>query len=86
MYKQINILRLICNIAGIIALLIYTMLCFGGSNSGFLVSRVIIAVIALTAYSIKCGAEAISNKKLGNTIFLMAICLLDVIISAMLLV
>ncbi|MCI8621805.1 MAG: hypothetical protein HFJ50_09165 [Clostridia bacterium] len=86
MYEKLNTLRLTCNIAGSVALLIYIMLCFGGSNSGFLVIRVITAVIALTAYSIKCGAEIMSDEKLGNTIFLMAICLFDIIFSAIMLV
>lgn len=86
MYEKLNSLRSACNIAGIVALLIYIMLCFGGSNSSFLVIRVITAVIALTAYSIKCGAEAISDEKLGSTIFLMAICLFDIIFSAIMLI
>lgn len=86
MYENLNTLRSTCNIAGTVALLIYILLCFGGNNSIFLVMRVITAVIALTVFSIKCGAEAISDEKLGNTIFLMAFCLFDIIMSAIMLI
>lgn len=86
MYEKLNSLRLACKIVGIVALLIYIMLCFGGSNSSFLVIRVITAVIALIAYSIQCGAEIISDEKLGSTIFLMANCLFNIIFSAIMLI
>ena len=86
MHENLNILRSTCDIAGTIAILIYILLCFGGNNSILLVMRVITAVIALTFFSIKCGAEAISDEKLGNTILLMVICLFDIIMSAIMLI
>lgn len=86
MYEKLDTLRATCSIAGIVALLIYIVLCLTGNSSSFLLVRVITATIALTAYSIKCGAEVVSDEKFGNSIFLMAICLLDLIASAMMLV
>lgn len=82
MYEKLKTLRSICNTVGAVALFICIMLCLGGDNSIFLVMRVITAVIALTAFSIKCGAEAMSDKKLGYTIFMMSLSLFDIIVSA----
>ena len=70
------------SIAGIVALLIYIVLTIAGSGNVFLVVRVITATIALTAYAVKCGAEIVSDEKFGNSIFLMCICVLDIILSA----
>ena len=86
MSEKLNTLQKTCDIAGIVSLLIYIVICFCGSNSVFLVIRVIAAVIALTAFSIKCGAEAMSDEKSGNTIFMIGICLFNMILSAIMLV
>ena len=80
MNEKLNNLRSGCNIAGIVALLIYIVLTIAGNV--FLVVRVITATIALTAYAVKCGAEIASDEKFGNSIFLMCICVFDIILSA----
>lgn len=82
MNEKVNTLRNSCNIAGIVALLIYIVLSIAGSGSVFLVVRVITATIALTAYAIKCGAEVASDEAFGNSIFLMVFCILDIVWSA----
>ena len=82
MNEKLNNLWSGCSIAGIVALLIYIVLTIAGSGNVFLVVRVITATIALTAYAVKCGAEIVSDEKFGNSIFLMCICVLDIILSA----
>ena len=82
MYEKLKTLRSICDTVGVVALFICIMLCAGGKNSIFIVMRVITAAIALTAFSIKCGAEVMSDEKLGYTIFLMSLSLFDIIIGA----
>lgn len=82
MNEKLSNLRTACSIAGIVALLIYIVLTIAGSGNVFLAVRVITATIALIAYAIKCGAEIVSDEKFGNSIFLMSICVLDIVLSA----
>lgn len=82
MDEKLNTLRKICNTAGYVALLIYIMLCSGGMNSGFLMMRVIISAIAVTAFSIRCGAEAMSDEKIENTFCIIVVCLFNLLINA----
>lgn len=82
MYEKLNTLRTTCSIAGIVALLIYVVLPIAGSGNVFLAVRVFTATIALTAYAIKCGAEIVSDEKFGISIFLMTICVFDIVLSA----
>lgn len=86
MYEKLHTLRLTCSTVGIVALFIYIILCFSGSSSVVLVLRVITAAIALAAYSIQCGASTMNDEKLGDTIFMIAICLFDIIVSAIMLI
>ena len=78
--------RSICNISsivGIVALLIYIILAVVGKSEYLYVMRILFAGIATIAYAIKLGVEISSDEKIGNSIFLIAICLFDVFASAL---
>lgn len=73
----------ICNIVGIVALLVYIILTVAGSNPYLLAIKLIFAGIATIAYAIKLGVEISSEETWGNSVFLIAICLFDIVLTAM---
>ena len=73
----------ICSIVGIVALLEYIILMVAGSNAYLLAIRLIFAGIAAIAYAIKLGVEISSEESWGNSVFLIAICLFDIVLTAM---
>lgn len=75
--------RSLCSIIGIVALLIYIIITVVGSNEYLLVLRVLFAGIAALSYAIKLGIEISCDEGIGNSIFLICICLFDILISAM---
>ena len=85
MQKRLQTLRLICNNVGVIALFIYVLLFVIGSHDKFLMTRVFAATSALILYSIKFGAEIVSNEYIRSTIILVLMCLFNFIISIILL-
>ncbi len=72
----------ICSIVGIVALLVYILLTVAGSNAYLLAIRLIFAGIAAIAYAIKLGVELSSEESWGNSVFLIAICLFDIVLTA----
>ena len=74
--------RNICSIVGIVSLLIYIILTVVGTNNYLLAMRVFFAGVAAVAYSIKMGIELANDESIGYSIFLVAICILDVVISS----
>ena len=68
--------RNICSIVGIILSVV-------GINNYLFAMRVLFAGVAAVAYAIKLGIEIANDEGIGNSIFLIAICLFDIIISAM---
>ena len=73
---------IICCIVGIVALLVYCILTVAGSNPYLLAIRLIFAGIAAIAYAIKLGVEISSEETWGNSVFLIAICLFDIVLTA----
>ena len=72
----------ICSIVGIVALLVYIILTVAGSNPYLLAIKLIYAGIAAIAYAIKLGVEISSEETWGNSVFLIAICLFDIVLTA----
>lgn len=73
----------ICSIVGIVALLVYIILTVAGSNPYLLAIKLIYAGIAAIAYAIKLGVEISSEETWGNSVFLIALCLFDIVLTAM---
>ena len=73
----------ICSIVGIVALLVYIILTVAGSNPYLLAIRLIFASIAAIAYAIKLGVEISSEETWGTSLFLIVICLSDIVLTAM---
>ena len=73
----------ICNIVAIVALLVYLILTFAGSSPYLLAIRLIFVGIAAIAYAIKLGVEISSEETWGISVFLIAICLFDIVLTAM---
>ena len=80
--KKRSILN-ICNIVGIVALLVYIILTVAGSNPYLLAIKLIFAGIAAIAYAIKLDVEISSEETWGKSVFLIAICLFDIVLTAM---
>ena len=72
----------ICSIVGIVALLVYIILTVAGSNPYLLAIKLMFAGIAAIAYAIKLGVEISSEETWGNSVFLIAICLFDIVLTA----
>lgn len=73
----------ICSIVGIVALLVYIILTVAGSNPYLLAIKLIFAGIAAIAYAIKLGVEISSEETWGNSVILIALCLFDIVLTAM---
>jgi len=73
----------ICSIVGIVALLVYIILTVAGSNPYLLAIKLIFAGIAAIAYAIKLGVEISSEETWGNSVILIALCLFDIVFTAM---
>ena len=73
----------ICSIVGIVALLVYIILTVAGSNPYLLAIKLMFAGIAAIAYAIKLGVEISSEETWGNSVFLIALCLFDIVLTAM---
>ena len=73
----------ICSIVGIVALLVYIILTVAGSNPYLLAIKLIDAGMAAIAYAIKLGVEISSEETWGNSVFLIALCLFDIVLTAM---
>lgn len=73
----------ICSIVGIVALLVYIILTVAGSNPYLLVIKLIFASIAAIAYAIELGVEISSEETWGNSVILIALCLFDIVLTAM---
>lgn len=79
--KKRSILN-ICNIVGIVALLVYIILTVAGRTNFLLITRLIFAGIATIAWAIKLGIEIASEKPLVISIFFIANCLFDIVLTA----
>ena len=79
--KKRSILN-ICNIVGIVALLVYIILTVAGRTNCLLITRLIFAGIATIACAIKLGVEIASEKPLVISIFFIANCLFDIVLTA----
>ena len=73
----------ICSIVGIVALLVYIILTVAGSNPYLLAIKLIFASIAAIAYAIELGVEISSEETWGNSVILIALCLFDIVLTAM---
>lgn len=73
----------ICSIVGIVALLVYIILTVAGSNPYLLAIKLIFAGIAAIAYAIKLGVEISSEETWENSVILIALCLFDIVFTAM---
>ncbi len=73
---------IICSIVGSVALLGFCILTIAGSTPYLLVIRLIFAGIAAIAYTIKLGVEISSEESWGISVFLIAICLFDIVLTA----
>ena len=82
MHEKSNFLQAICKVIGLLAFLIYFILYTVGTSSIWLVIRITVIAIGLTAFAIECGAEIASNKKFGLTIFYMSLCAMNFIANA----
>ena len=76
----------VCTLVGIASLLIYIILTVVGTNVMLLTLRILFAGIATIAYAIKLGVELTSDESWGNSVFLIAICLFDIVMTAVQLV
>ena len=72
-----------CSIIGTVALWIYIILALVGSNTVLFVLRILFAGIAAIAYAINMGAEISNDDSYKGSVFLIAICLADIVITAM---
>ena len=72
-----------CSIVGIVALLVYIILTVAGSNPYLLAIKLIFASIAAIAYAIELGVEISSEETWGNSVILIALCLFDIVLTAM---
>lgn len=73
---------IICTIVGIVALLVYIILTVSGSNAYLLAIRLIFVGIATIAFAIRLGVEISSKESWGNSVFLIALCLFDIVLTA----
>lgn len=73
----------ICCIVGIVALLVYIILTVAGRNPYLLAIRLIFAGIAAIAFAIKLGVEISSEETWVNSVFWIALCLFDIVFTAM---
>ena len=73
----------ICSIVGNVSLLVYLILTVVGSTPYLLAIRLIFAGIAAVAYAIKLGVEISSEETWGNSVILIALCLFDIVLTAM---
>ena len=97
MIEKLKKINEVCNYVGLTSLVIYVGLCllyFISDSSVFLLARVFFASIALVAYSVRLGVEfsisikkeeTLWNKRIEASITLVILCMVDVIISAILL-
>ena len=73
-----------CSIVGLVLLLIYAILTVVGSNTVVLFAlRILFAGIAAIVYAIKMGVEISNDDFCGGSALLIAICLCNIMISAM---
>lgn len=73
---------IVCDIVGFVALLVYGILTVAGSTTYLLAIRLIFAGIAAIAYAIKLGVEISSEESWENSVFLIAMCLFYILITA----
>ena len=76
-------IQIACSIVGDVALLIYIILAVAGSNTVLFALRILCAVIAIIAFAFKMGAEISNDDSYGDSVFVITICLLDIVITAM---
>ena len=81
MDERLKTLRNICSWAGIVSLFIYMVLTILGNGDVLKVVSIIVAAIGLIAFAIKCGVEVASEENFGGSIFLMSICLIDIVLN-----
>ena len=74
----------VCNCVGVVSIIIYMLLKWGGYRFGisFALPRIILATVALTAFSIPCGIAIANDEKIGTSILFMAISIIDIILPA----
>ena len=73
----------ICSIVGIVALLVYIILAVAGSNPYLLAIKLIFVGIAAIAFAIKLGVKISREETWGDSVFLIAICLFIIVVTAM---
>ena len=83
MNEKVNKLRSICDVVGLLSLFVYFLMTLAGNENIFLVLRIIFASIALAAYSIEFGARIISNQKIAGSIFMVFMCMVDIIFTVL---
>ncbi len=69
-----------CTIVGTIAIFTYIILTVAGSNNVLFVLRILFAGIAAIAYAIKMRGEIPNDE---DTVCIIAICLFNIVITAM---
>ena len=94
MIKKLKNIREVCNYVGATSLLIYFVFCIldlRGDNSTFMLLQIFFASVALIANSVRLGIEisisikkeeTLLNKNLESAIFLIMLCIADIIIVA----
>ena len=73
----------ICNIVGIVALLVSYILTVAGSNPYLLAIKLLFLGIAAIAYVIRLGVEISSEEPWGISVFVIANCLFYIALTAM---
>ena len=83
MDKKKRNIQITCSIVGSVAFLVYIILTVAGSNTVLFALKILFAGIAAIAYAIKMGAEISNDDSYANSVFLIVICLFDIVITAM---
>ena len=77
MSEELKSLRAVCNTIGMMAVLVSSFMWVASNNNSiFFVIGNIAAAIALIAYSITCGAAAISGEKPSRVAFFLMVSML----------
>lgn len=83
MEEKLESLRFGCGFVGTIGFSAYIILVLAGSCVGInFLSRIITAMVALIAYSIKLGIEIASHKECTTSVYCILFAIIDIIVTA----
>ena len=77
-----KVCREICNTIAIISLLIFIVLIMASDHEFIVCMRIVFAGLAALAYGVRLGIEIANDEKIGVSLGLIAICILNVFLSA----